>query len=83
MDDNAVGSFEGSEIEILVPRARSPEFEAQEASGGLVRDKEGGDHHGTRRLKNLSTVPLRTSLHFGGPPPLHHTCTTSLIHCQD
>lgn len=82
MDDNA-GSFEGSELEVLVPQARSPESEAQKASGGFIQDKEGGDHHGTRGLNNLSTVPLRTSLHFGGPHPPQCTCTRNLIHCQD
>lgn len=83
MDEDAVHSLGPSELEILVPQATDLSLNDLGPSDRPTGDKELGEHHGTHGLKNLSSIPLRTSLHFGPSRPLLYICIRSLIHSQD
>ncbi|KAL8929958.1 MAG: hypothetical protein Q9208_001102 [Pyrenodesmia sp. 3 TL-2023] len=63
MDDDAIHLLEPCELEILVPQSTDSNLTNLRHSSRPL-DKEPGEHHSTHGLKNLSSIPLRTSLHF-------------------
>lgn len=74
MDEDAIRLLEPSELEILVPQATDSNLNDLRHSSRPL-DKEPGKHHSTHGLKNLSSMPLRKSLHFGESSSLLYICT--------
>lgn len=83
MDHDALGPIEQLELEVFVPQAT--DFSLQDLGVGrqTTVGQEDDEANGTLRSSGLSSIPLRTSLHFGGSLPLHYMPSRILIHCQD
>ncbi|KAL8748482.1 MAG: hypothetical protein Q9184_007270 [Pyrenodesmia sp. 2 TL-2023] len=64
MDEDAIRSLGPVELEVLVPQATNLSLNDLGASDEPTPDKDLDENNATHGLKNLSSIPLRTSLQF-------------------
>lgn len=76
MDDHVITLVEQFEVDVLVPSAT--EITLEELQKQTDQDDGRDGVEGSRQLSTLSSLPLRTSLHFGGSLPyVKHMCQDS------